>query len=281
MAETEGHVWTLRLPMDMEQVDLLLTRLEPAALLGLTEEAGVTTVWFGQLPPESVRADLRDGAAVADGWERVAAHGWDLAWREHIRPVSAGGVRIVPPWLVSPPDPDGSAVIQIEIEPAQAFGTGHHETTTLCLEELATARPAGRSVLDVGTGTGVLAIAAARQGAGPVLGCDTDPVAVRTALDNARRNGVGGQVQVVHGSVDDLPGGAPARFDVVVANLDTATVGGLAGALAARCAGRLIVSGVSCARADEAVTALTAAGVTPRRRDGHEWTVLTAELDVT
>lgn len=274
MATPDDHVWALRLHAAMEDIDALLTVHRPAGLLGLTEQNGMTTVWFSQQPPAAVGAALSDHAGSQPGpWERVPAHGWDRTWRDRIEPVTAGGLHIVPPWLS-----EGTSPTEIVIEPAQAFGTGHHETTTLCLQELAVVDLTGRSVLDVGTGTGILGIAAARRGAATVWCCDTDPVAVRTASDNARLNGVGAPLlQVAPGSVGDLPPTAPERFDVVVANLDTATVSRLAAVLAARCAGRLVVSGVSIERADEAAAALAGAGLAVRRRDGGQWTVLTAD----
>lgn len=269
-----AHVWALRVALPLEQVDGLLVRddgVDTAGLLGLTEEDGVTTAWFRERPS----ATAPDGLSALGRWEQVVADGWDRAWREGLEPVHAGGFVVTPPWRATAPAAGGgTAADEIVIEPAQAFGTGHHETTTLCLEALAAVSLTSRSVLDVGTGTGVLAIAAVRRGAAHVVACDTDPVAVATATENARRNGVpAGVLRVVEGSLDAVPA-APARFDVVVANLDTATVCALAPALVDRCAGRLIVSGVSRARADEAAAALAAAGLQPARRDGSEWTLL-------
>ena len=109
--------------------------------------------------------------------------GWAEAWRRFHRPVRVGGVWIGPPW--EPPPPGVPAVV---VEPGRAFGTGAHATTRLCVEQLASL-PQG-SLLDVGCGSGVVALAAARLGFRPILAVDDDPVAIETARGNAARNAV-------------------------------------------------------------------------------------------
>lgn len=279
------HVWALRTDLAMDEVELHLARLEamraatvPATarrleVLGLTEEHGRTSIWC------STRSDDLD----LDGtWEQVPAGGWDEAWRARLEPVEVG------PFLVTPPWRSTGADREIVIEPAQAFGTGHHETTTGCLRALCDLDLAGRSVLDVGTGTGILAIAAARLGADPVVACDVDPVAVCTARDNAELNGVA--VTVVRGSVEDVDAHARkararrtadgsradgGRFDVVVANLSTRVLRDLATALVDRCGKWLIVSGVGLEHTEEAVHILEDCGLQPTIHRGREWSVLT------
>ncbi len=124
-----------------------------------------------------------------------------------------------------------------------AFGTGQHPTTAMCLRALETRLRPGEAVLDLGAGTGILAIAAARLGAGRVLALDIDPQAVKAARENAAANGVQGEVEVREGT---LPEGARGRrFDLIVANISGLTIDRLAANLAGalRQNGTLIVSG--------------------------------------
>jgi ribosomal protein L11 methyltransferase len=121
---------------------------------------------------------------------------WAGAWREHFRPVAIGRALLVaPPWDL-PADP---ARLVLLIEPGRAFGTGHHGTTAGCLElleDLVTRERPGH-VIDLGTGSGILAIAAAKLGVGDVLACDSDPDAVAAAAANAARNSVDSRVRTV------------------------------------------------------------------------------------
>lgn len=136
------------------------------------------------------------------------AAGWEDAWRDFHRPVVAGGLWLGPPWE-TPPEPRRAVVI----DPGRAFGTGSHPTTRLCVELLAATTPCGE-VLDVGCGSGVLAIAAAKLGFAPVVAVDVDPVAVETARANAAANGVSVSTAVVDALAEPLP-----RADLAVANV--------------------------------------------------------------
>ena len=154
---------------------------------------------------------------------------------------------IVPSWC-QPVDP---AAHNLVVDPGLAFGTGSHPTTRLCLQWLASDLAAGESVLDYGCGSGILAIAAARLGAGTVVGTDVDPQAIAASIANARANGVDAEFV--------LPEALAARgrgaFDVVVANILTNPLRLLAPALAARVrpGGRIVLSGILEAQADEVV----------------------------
>lgn len=254
--QAQPAAWALVCERSLDDLDAHLPALQAAGLLGAAEEGGRTRLYFPSAPT---------GLPVEGRWEPVPARDWTLAWRERLEPVWVGGLCVAAPWHATP---DEATLV---IEPGQAFGTGHHETTAGCLAALQQQRLAGRSVLDVGTGSGVLAIAAARLGAASVVACDSDPVACAIARDNAARNGV--RVEVVDGGPEAVAG---RRFDVVVANLDTATLTGEASRLAAAVArpGILIASGVSVERCDEAVRALRAAGAAVEDHPGREWTVL-------
>jgi ribosomal protein L11 methyltransferase len=177
----------------------------------------------------------------------VPLEDWGRKWKENFKPLPVGHrLLIVPPWetALSPHDR-----LVIWIDPAMAFGTGHHATTQMCLEALEdfmdkwveTRRPV---VLDVGTGTGILAIAAAALGADRVVAIDTDPEACDAARRNLLRCEHRDRVEVVCGGMGILD--RKALFDLILANLDTRTLSLLFPTLAARLApaGRLIASGI-------------------------------------
>ena len=134
--------------------------------------------------------------------------GWEDAWRAFHRPTVVGGLWLGPPWE-QPPDPSCAVVI----DPGRAFGTGSHPTTRLCVQLLASTSTRG-SLLDVGCGSGVLAIAAVRLGFANVVAVDVDPVAVETTRANAAANGVRVHASVLDAERDDLP-----TANVVVANV--------------------------------------------------------------
>jgi ribosomal protein L11 methyltransferase len=166
--------------------------------------------------------------AFPDALVTSVEQGWEERWREFHRPVRAGGLWIGPPWEAPPAGEDA-----VVVDPGRAFGTGAHPTTRACVELLAA--QARGSVLDAGCGSGVVSIAAARLGFGPVLAVDVDEAAVDATRENAARNGVAIEVRLLDVLHDALP---PA--DVVVANIELAAVE----ALLARCTtARAITSG--------------------------------------
>jgi ribosomal protein L11 methyltransferase len=223
--------------------------------------------WFpGRADAEAARTAL--GGALAE----VADEDWGEEWKKQFRPLDVGRVRVRPSWIDEPP-PAGS--VEVVLDPGMAFGTGTHPTTSLCLGALSdflSGRP-GASVLDVGTGSGLLAIASRKLGAGRVAGNDEDPVAVRVARENAARNGVA--LELTGDPLDAIPG----TFDVVVANILANVLVDLAPALAAKVAagGVLLLSGILCPQEDEVRRAHVALGLLPvpggDRRDG-EWSLL-------
>jgi ribosomal protein L11 methyltransferase len=148
--------------------------------------------------------------------------GWEDRWREFHRPVRIGRLWIGPPWE----RPDDDAVVVV-IDPGRAFGTGAHPTTRLCLELLDRIEPG--SLLDLGSGSGVVAVAAAKLGFGPVVAVDLDPAAVEATLTNAAANGV--VVETVRADVllDPLPDG-----DAAVANIALPAVEAVAARVRAR-----------------------------------------------
>lgn len=243
---------------------------DPDVLAGQLWLAGAEGVWVR--PGDVVGYFPSPDAEVPHGgrWEEVEEVDWAARWKEGIAPVAAGPFDVVPTWLADE-HPELPGRPRIVLDPGQAFGSGHHDTTLGCLEALAELDLAGRSVLDVGTGTGVLAIAAARRGAAPVVGVDVDPDAIEVARANAGSNGVDVDLRV--GSV----GAAHGTFDVVVANVLTHTILELAEPLVAAVApgGHLVTSGIGAERAERVAAALGAAGlveVTTRVRG--DWAVV-------
>lgn len=204
----------------------------------------------------------------------VADEDWANAWKQHF-PIFRVGNRIVirPSWLEHDRAPDD---VVVSIDPGAAFGTGLHPTTRRCLEILELVVRPGATVFDVGTGSGILALAAAGLGAGRVLAVDVDPIAVSTARTNVAASGLGDRVRVAEGSAD-VPA-APERFDIVVANIIARVILEIAPVLRRRLAanGTLVVGGIIRDRADEVDAALRTLGLETRRHVDGDWVVVTA-----
>jgi len=182
---------------------------------------------------------------------RVDDQDWLESWKAEFVPIHVGAFLVRPTWS----EAVAGEAVELVLDPGMAFGTGLHPTTQQCLEALSTLALEGKSVLDVGTGSGILAIAAAKRGASPVVAVDTDTLAVDAARENAVRNGVA--IPVAAGSAADVPG----RFDVVVANIVSPVLQRIAPHLAARLASRgtLLVAGISAPAERAAREALRAA----------------------
>ncbi len=204
--------------------------------------------YFERAPErELIRAALFDAlriyalpaAAVCDmGVREVAARDWLAEWKQTWQPVEVGARFIIaPPWSEIA---DATDRIVIRIEPGMAFGTGTHETTRLCLAAIEQ-HFHGASFLDVGTGTGILAIAAAKLAPhARINACDTDAEAVAIARENARLNDVAEQIDFYVGSVTETTSSA----DCVCANLTADVIVPLLPALVGATCGRLILSGI-------------------------------------
>jgi ribosomal protein L11 methyltransferase len=193
---------------------------------------------------------------------------WAEAWKEHYVAQRIGRVVIVPSWR---DEPLGEGEVAVTLDPGMAFGTGLHPTTRGSLLLLQEVIPMPLRLLDVGTGSGILALAALRLGADRAVAIDTDQLAVGSARANADRNGLAGRMEVRPGTLS-LP--AVERYPLVIANLVAALLVDLAKALAAHVepGGTLIASGIIEPREIEVTDALASAGlrVTTRRSDG-EW----------
>jgi ribosomal protein L11 methyltransferase len=197
---------------------------------------------------------------------------WTDAWKAGYVPQRIGRVVIVPSWLDEPIGPDEVA---LRLDPGMAFGTGLHPTTRGCLTLMQSISPMTSSVLDVGSGSGILALAALRLGAEQAVCYDTDPLAVEATLANAAANDLADHVTANLGSLPPTPSGEP--YSLVLANLVAAVLIDLAEPLATHTVrgGTLLASGIIEGRADEVLAALTSAGFALEGRlDDGEWVSL-------
>jgi ribosomal protein L11 methyltransferase len=182
---------------------------------------------------------------------------WSNAWKAHIKSVQVGRLWVGPPWDAPNAPADK---VRLVIEPKMAFGTGDHPTTSLCLGAVDAymRNHPGASVLDVGTGTGVLAIAAKRLGAGRVVGTDNDPVSVELARENAGVNGTP-DVELSGKELTSVEGG----FDLVVANILANTLIELAPLIVAKVKDRLLLAGVLAHQKSDVEAAYVKLGLVP------------------
>jgi ribosomal protein L11 methyltransferase len=237
------------------------------------------TAYFEEPPEvERVREALAEalrvyGLASSDVREmkfrEVEGRDWLAEWKRGWRPAEVGRFVVAPPWSEVE---EGGGRLVIRVEPGMAFGTGTHETTRLCLAAVEK-HFRGESFLDVGTGTGVLAIAAAKLNpSARVEACDTDPLAVSVAEENARLNGVGGRIAFRVGTVDDRT----ASADLVCANLTADVILPLLPALLGATCGRLVLSGILTTQGPQVAARLIELGVGDyeMERDG-EWVAIT------
>jgi ribosomal protein L11 methyltransferase len=144
----------------------------------------------------------------------VNSSDWENEWKKYFKPFRLGKHMVVKPsWEIFPLEPDD---ILIEIDPGNAFGSGTHETTSMCIEKIETFMPEGQTVIDVGCGSGILAIAAGKLGAKAIIAVDIDETAVYTARENLEKNGLGSIASVRHGNLVEV---IDEKADFVVANI--------------------------------------------------------------
>lgn len=202
---------------------------------------------------------------------------WANAWKAHYHPVRIGRHMMIRPlWIDITPEPDD---IVISLDPGMAFGTGTHPTTQLCLEAIEDLMQPQLDVLDLGCGSGILAIAAAKLGAHKVIAVDIEERAVTTTEENAEVNGVKEKIQAFQGSLETLLPSA-RRFDFMLVNI-------LAKIIIAMCeqglgqlvrpGGKAIFSGIIDTQADDVEAALRQTGLEPyKRRQQGDWILIEA-----
>ena len=282
----------IRLAIRVRRADaeLVLAELLELAPGGVEErELDGESVEFAVYGPPGELPELPDlhaaaGEALIEVSSDTVAEDWQERWKRFHRPIAivsphpaiVPGIRVRPPW--EEPAARTQQEIEIEIEPGRAFGTGAHASTRLCLELLlelsAELLPEGEgsvSLCDLGTGSGVLAIAAARLGYGPVWALDNDPLSIAATRANARAN----DVTLISSRVDlREPAPLPARCDVLLANLLRPLLLELAERLEP-VPKHLIAGGLLREEAREIVTAFARLGMRERaRRHSGEWAVL-------
>lgn len=293
----EGYV-AISITATAETTEALADFLFSEGALGLVTEDSVEgscdihirASFLGTSPIEAIVARLKDywralTALCLSGTEgqievhEVPATDWGQAWKEHFKPLFVGRRLIITPsWEVGPLPKNR---LLLRIDPGMSFGTGHHATTRMCLEALEPfmdewGERQGPRVLDMGTGTGILAIAAAMLGAQRVIALDTDPDAFEAAKKNLTLNKAAGCLKLLHGGIEALR--PQMRFNLVLANLDAKTLSHLFDTLRFLLApqGRLVVSGILVEAEEEIGSAARASGfqLLTRQSDG-EWVCLT------
>ncbi|HKE80205.1 MAG TPA: 50S ribosomal protein L11 methyltransferase [Solirubrobacteraceae bacterium] len=254
-----------------EQAELVLAELLDLVPGGVEESGDGDVVEYavygapGELP---ALPDLKAaaGGALVEVSSSELADDWDERWKAFHRPVRVGQLLVRPPWAPAEP-----GTLDVVVDPAQAFGTGAHATTRLCLELLLELEPGG-PLVDVGCGSGVLAIAAAKLGWSPVRGIDHDPEAVRATLANAAANGVEVEARR-HDLLRDGP--APGAPTVVANLLRPLLLRVAADGFDGRPPDALVASGLLAHEGDEVAAAFAAQGLSEAaRREEGEWIAL-------
>lgn len=268
-----------------ESVPWLAEGLVACGASAVQEEAGALVTWF---PPPAdagafaarVRSELeeRTGAAVRLECEWQADEDWARTWRAGLAPRRVGRIIVTPTWC-EPEPADGEIVVAID--PQMAFGTGEHASTRGVLRLLQATGRSGDAVLDVGTGSAVLAIAAARLGARRVVAVDNDADALINARENIERNACGKEVTLEHATVD-----APwlqtrgSAYDLILANVLSGVLIPLLPAFrsALRPGGHAILAGILSGEAETVRSAARRAGFRVEAEDteGEWWSVTLA-----
>jgi ribosomal protein L11 methyltransferase len=251
--------------LDVDLLCAMLDDFEPTALE--EREDGVRAFFAARSTRDAALGAL--GSRFAAAAVEVPDEDWARRSQEHLTAVQVGVITVAPPWDV--PSCAASSLVAI-IEPSTGFGTGHHATTRLCLRALQELAVSGRTLLDVGTGSGVLAIAAARLGARLVVGVDVDPDAIRSARENLVLNP---SARTVSFEVGDLTSRQLPRADIVTANLTGSLLARSAPALidATGGRGRLVLSGLLVDERDEVRSAFRPMAL-QRELQEDEWLCL-------
>ena len=267
----------LELSIEVEQrslsrVEAALEDLEAASITLLDAEdhpilepgPGETPLWpqvtvRALFPDDIDRIGLFDALQLMVPWltpeklatREIADADWTRAWMDTYQPMQFGRRTFIYPSTIEPPSATDAVVVRLD--PGLAFGTGTHPTTALCLEWLDGLDLSGRTVLDFGCGSGILAIAALKLGAARAIGIDNDPQAILASRDNAERNGVAAQLDLY------LPDAVPEALtaDVVVANILAGALVTLQPTITAHCrpGAPLALSGILADQADEVAAA--------------------------
>jgi ribosomal protein L11 methyltransferase len=262
----------LDLPVADALHEPLVAYLDGLDFDGFVQEEGrllayVSAARWSDVSREAVEAWLASRTGSPAFGERViAAQNWNADWEASLQPVVAGGFVIKPSHRPAPPEAKGRTVI--EIDPKMSFGTGYHESTRLVLRALPEIVQPGDRVLDAGTGTAILAIAAVKLGAASVIGFDIDPWARENAEENTALNGAGERVEVREGGIEVVP---ESGFDVILANINRNVLLAYLPTFAEklRPGGTLALAGLLREDRDQMIAAAAEAGFT-LAQDSHE-----------
>jgi ribosomal protein L11 methyltransferase len=237
----------------------------------LWQRTKVTALFEGDVDGDAIRLSALNhfGERLLD-WDSVIMEDqvWERAWMEHFKPMPFGRRLWICPTGYEPPEP---AAVNVILDPGLAFGTGTHPTTALCLEWLDGLDLTGRTVLDYGCGSGILAVAAMKLGAASAHGIDIDPQALTASRENAQKNGVEGRLTL------GFPGDPKwAAADVVVANILAGPLVELADDILSRLkpGGQLALSGILAEQAESVRTAYEAEVVFEPVRHREDWAIL-------
>lgn len=276
------HTWVdVRIAMELDAGELI-SRLNLPDVQGAWEDGGLVHLYWprnqwGQDHLARLYAILRElnpsRALPPVEVEQVPDLDWNRLWAQSVKPLRVGRRLVIRPSWESVALHAGE--VDIILDPKQAFGTGHHATTRMLLEWLEENVRGGKTVLDVGTGSGLLAMVALRLGAGRAIGLDHDPVAIECARDYRRENGFGQELELVCDTLSNLTG--LVRPSLVLANLDRRTLLMLADDLAryGKEGATLLLSGVLVDQETEILEQYSRRGLyLADRRERDEWVAL-------
>ncbi len=266
----------------LNELDALGTEINN---LGVKQVETLTVIgYFHELPDdETVRVELNEALRIyghapeavhKTEWRKIGNVDWLFEWKKHWKATESGKFIVVPPWE----DIENTDKIIIRIEPNMAFGTGTHETTRLCLQAVGDNFQSGMSFLDVGTGTGILAVAAAKLNSqsSKILGCDTDVGSIAIAKENAEMNEVGDQIEFRTGSISETD----FEYDFVCANVTIDVIVPLLPLLFDKSKRILVLSGILREQQEQIVSELGKLNVeNPKIDSSGEWISVTIVRD--
>ena len=270
-SDLEQGAWEIA-HIDLIDEDLLEKNREESIIHVYIEEgnnpAEAVSFISERLSAEGISFEIETDGCSEDDWADK--------WKAFFKPTAVGDRLFVRPIWID--DYDSGDRVVLNIEPGAAFGTGTHETTRLCLETLDKIIKAGDTVLDIGCGSGILAIASMLLGASEGFGVDIDPLAVKTAIENGKMNNLTEpQLQFVCG---DLADKVTKKYDVVVANIVADIIILFSTQVRAfmKQGAKFVASGIIDSRADEVVLALQNAGLLVKERiEENGWVCLVCE----
>lgn len=268
------------IPVGEDLQEFLIAELSDLDFEGFTQEYDVLKAYVPAARWNDVAREWIEQWLVGHGIEPhvgetvIDPTNWNARWEETVQPVAVPPYIIKPTWASLPPEHQDK--ILLEVDPKMSFGTGYHESTRLMLRLLPLTEPAEAEVLDAGTGTGVLAIAAAKSGASRVVGFDIDEWSFENGRENVLLNSVQDRVEILFGGMDVVPD--DATFDVILANINLNVLLGLLPEFRRRLrkGGRLAMSGMLLTDRKRMSGALQRHGfnIIRDREEGEWWAVL-------